>query len=881
MGDQSSTPSALMDSVSGDRQLFPLTPGVRRVGRWMKASDRQPFPFQREVWKAICAGRSGLLHSPTGTGKTLAVWLGALASWFDAQDEEQRVPPDIRQSADRADTKTRKRANRRASAPIQVLWVTPLRALAADTLSALKEPIEDLGLSWTVEKRTSDTSSTLKAKQKKRLPSCLITTPESLSILLSYSETHEQLSSVQLVVLDEWHELMGSKRGVQTELCLARLRALNCSLKTWAVSATIGNVGKAMQTALGHLAMRDETDFPSGPDAIHEPVMVRAPSRRKTRIVSLIPKDIERFPWAGHMGLKSIDAVVASIESVRSSLVFTNTRSQAEKWYAAILQAKPDWAGKIGVHHGSLDRKKRDWVERELDAGNLKAVVCTSSLDLGVDFFPVEQVLQIGSPKGVARLMQRAGRSGHFPGGKSQVMCVPTHALELVEIAAAKSSVKAGTIESRMPQIGCLDVLAQHVVTISCGKAFKQEELYREVSRTNAFRGLSPTQWRWVMDFAARGGSSLKAYPDFERINQDEEGFWSIAHEKAAKRHRMTIGTISSDREVLVQYMKGGKLGTIEESFVSKLKPGENFTFAGKTLKLVMMRDMTAWVRRAKGKVTALPRWHGGRMPLSSELSSAVRTQLGLASRGKFDGSEMKAVRPLLELQRCWSAIPDESSLLIEQVKTRDGFHIYVYPFEGRLVHEGLAAILAWRLSRFQPMTFATTVNDYGIELLSRTEPPLADALQNDWFAQENLVQHIEKSMNASELDRRQFRDIARIAGLVFNGFPGQSKTSKQLQASSNMFFDVFREYDSDNLLLEQARNEVLDHQLEYSRLVEALGRIANSKVLIRQPPKPTPLAFPILVDRLRTKMSSEKLEDRIQRLTQQYEKEALRSVRN
>ncbi len=827
--------------------------GLKLVSEWMRSKERKPFPFQRATWKSINAGENGILHSPTGTGKTLAIWLGAIGSWLNRTGAN-----DLQQKQERLEQKT-KRVNRNKFEPIEVIWITPLRALAADTLLALKEPVADLNLPWSIELRTSDTSSSLKTKQKNRLPSCLITTPESLSILLSYPETQVQFSSLKLIVLDEWHELMGTKRGVQAELGLSRLRTLSPDVRTWAVSATIGNVEQAMQTAIGN----SNGNIAS--------TVIKAPSRRKLSMRSLIPKRIERFPWAGHMGLKSLPSVIEAIESVDSSLVFTNTRSQAEKWYSSILHAKPEWAGKIGLHHGSLDRKKRNWVERELDEGNLHCVVCTSSLDLGVDFFPVQQVLQIGSPKGIARLMQRAGRSGHYPGGKSQLVFVPTHALELVELAAAKESLKRNQIESRLPLLNSLDVLAQHVVTIAAGTTIDSDSLYQEVRCTNAFANLTEIEWNWVLDFVQRGGESLRAYPDFKRVTETEHGL-EIADQQTAKRHRMSIGTISSDREVMVKFLKGGRLGTIEERFISKLKPGENFLFAGRTLKLVMIRDMTAWVRRSKGKVAALPRWAGGRMPLSSELSASVRVKLNDAKEGRFQGPEMKAIKPLLALQAKWSEIPGDDSLLIERVKTRDGYHTFVYPFEGRLVHEGLAAIIAWRISRLQPISFATTINDYGIELLSPTEPPIEQALKKGLFDSTNLLNQIEKSMNAGELDRRQFRDIARVAGLVFGGMPGQGKTSRQLQASSDMFFDVFCEYDSDNLLLRQARQEVLDQQLEHVRLARAMERLAAAQVIVTNPPKPTPLAFPILVDRLRMKLSSEKLEDRIARLTGQFE---------
>lgn len=869
--------------------------GLKFVSDWMNQRAQKPFPFQRKVWKHIVGGESGILHSPTGTGKTLAVWLGAIAQWQEEQIGLTQIKTKAGSSSALKGSGTgvknsrrrlSKRAIRNNADSIRVVWVTPLRALAADTLLALKEPVEDLNLPWTVELRTSDTPASQKTKQRNRLPTCLITTPESLSILLSYPKTQSQFASLRMIVLDEWHELMGTKRGVQTELCLARLRRLNqltqldaastnggnsndC-VRTWAISATIGNVDEAMTTALG--VGRDSDQRPL------RGVVVRAPIRRKVSIRSLIPKKIDRFPWAGHMGMKSLPAVVEAIDAFGSSLVFTNTRSQCEKWYSALLYAKPEWAGKIGVHHGSMDRKKRTWVERNLDAGKLRAVVCTSSLDLGVDFFPVEQVLQIGSPKGIARLMQRAGRSGHYPGGKSQLVFVPTHALELVELAAAKKALKQNRIESRIPLKGSLDVLAQHVVTIAAGTSFDETSLLNEVRQTHAFAELSSIQWQWVLDFAIRGGESLHVYPEFKRIAENEEGKFEIFDEKIARRHRMSIGTIASDREMVVQFLKGGRIGTIEERFISKLAPGDNFIFAGRTLKLVMVRDMTAWVRRAKGKVAAIPRWAGGRMPLSSELSAAVREQLGEASRGEFAGPEMRSVKPLLQLQAEWSAIPDENSLLIEQVKTRDGFHVFLFPFEGRLVQEGLAAIIAWRLSRLQPITFASTINDYGIELLSPTQPPLQRALDEGLFNSSGLINQIEKSMNAGELDRRQFRDIARVSGLVFGGFPGQGKSSRHLQASSDMFFDVFRDYDPDNMLLKQARREVLDHQLEQTRLARAMDRIASCKMVVTEPPKPTPLAFPILVDRLRMKMSSEKFADRVARMMSQFESAAEKS---
>ena len=567
--------------------------------------------------------------------------------------------------------------------------------------------------------------------------------------------------------------------------------------------------------------------------------------------------------------------MVAAVEEGRTALVFTNTRSQTETWYQTLLAARPDWAGRIALHHGSLDRKVRDFVENGLRSGELRCVVCTSSLDLGVDFSPVDRVIQIGSPKGVARLLQRAGRSGHQPGRDSRVTCVPTNALELVEIAAARDAALAGHIEGRAPLRKPLDVLAQHLVTAALGGGFRPAEMLAEVRSTYSYADLTDDEWLWVLDFVVRGGDSLRAYPEYQRVVLAEDGFFRVPSPVVARRHRMAVGTIVGEATIRVRYLRGGVLGTVEESFIGRLNPGDVFRFAGKLLKLVRVHEMTAWVRQAKAATGAVPRWAGGRMPLSSELAAAVRDKLGEARRGEFPSPEMQAVRPILDLQERWSALPAADELLVERVRTREGFHLFVYPFEGRFVHEGLAALVAYRMSRRRPITFTMAFNDYGFELLSPDDPPLAEALGDSLLSPDDLAVDVLASLNATELARRAFREIARVAGLVFPGYPGQGKTAKQLQASSNLFYQVFAEYDPGNLLLEQARREVLDRQLEVTRLRAALERLSRAKVVVTTPRKPTPLAFPLLVDRMRDTVSSEKLADRVKRMQAELEKEA------
>jgi ATP-dependent Lhr-like helicase len=681
--------------------------------------------------------------------------------------------------------------------------------------------------------------------------------------LLSRANASEQFADLRLVVVDEWHELMGTKRGVHTELVLSRLRRICPQLRTWGLSATIGNIREATRTLLGVTTPSDRVSI------------VRGIESKKVVVDSLIPPVIERFPWAGHLGTQMVPQVVAAIEEGETAIVFTNTRSQTEIWYQAILAERPDWAGTIALHHGSLDRQKREWVEQGLRTARLRCVVATSSLDLGVDFSPVDRVLQIGSPKGIARLLQRAGRSGHRPGAVSRVTCVPTHTLELLEVAAARDGMAAGAIESRYPIKRPLDVLAQHVVTIAVGEGFIPTELLAEVRTTEAFADLPADEWEWVLAFVSNGGDALKGYPEYSKVVPDQNGRWRVLDLSIAKRHRMSIGTIVSDGQIAVQYLRGRRLGSVEESFVARLKPGDKFTFAGTPLEFVRVRDMIAWVRRAPNVKGAIPRWMGSRLPLSGELAAALRRRLGEAAEGVFRDEEMEALRPILDVQSKWSAIPGPEDFLIERVKTREGYHLFFFPFEGRLVHEGLAALFAYRISRVRPITFSMSSNDYGFELLSADPAPIDEALASGLLDPTDLMTDIPASLNATEMARRQFREIARVSGLVFPGLPRSGKTARQLQASSGLFFDVFRRYDSGNMLLTQAHREVLERQLERTRLGNTLQRIFNARVLLTDPPRTPPLAFPLLIDRNRDRVSSEKLTDRIRRMQLALERAA------
>jgi ATP-dependent Lhr-like helicase len=836
--------------LAAKRTRRKISPGEQLVGRWFRQRGWQPFPFQREVWQAYAEGASGLVHATTGTGKTYAIWMAAVSQWLD----ENRAA-------------TGPATPRKTSQPLRVLWITPLRALVADTAEALQRPLSDLQLPWSLETRTSDTKASVRTRQLKHLPTALITTPESLSVMLSRGDAEAMFRQLQLVVVDEWHELLATKRGVQTELALARLRRWQPALRVWGLSATLGNLPQALDVLLG-----------SAPQPV-PPRMIEGRQRKQIHVDSVIPASMERFPWAGHLGLRLVRDVIPVIEQAATSLIFTNTRSQTELWYQALLKARPDWAGRLALHHGSLDTKTRRWVEDQLRAGRLKSVICTSSLDLGVDFSCVDRVVQVGSPKGVARLLQRAGRSGHEPGQASRVTFVPTNALELIEAAAAREAIAARQLEARQPPYKALDVLVQHAVTIAVGGGFTRDGLLEEVRQTYSYRHVTDAEWDWVLDFVTRGGQALRAYPDYQKV-VEREGVYRVEDPRIARRHRMSIGTITSEASLSVQFMNGQKLGTVEESFIAKLSPGDRFTFGGRTVVLARVRDMKVWVRKATGSETGpIPRWQGGRMPLSGELAAALRVQLALAADGQFGSAELAALRPLIQTQQAWSHVPREHELLIERIRSREGYHLFFYPFAGRLVHEGLAALFAWRLAQRRPMTFSMSMNDYGFELVSPTPPPLEEALQHQLFRTVHLQDDIGHSLNSVEMAKRQFREIARIAGLIATGFPGEQRSSRQLQASSGLLFDVFANYDPGNLLLQQARAEVLERQLEHARLVDTLEAMQRAEVVVREPERFTPLSFSLMVDRLRERLSNEKLSDRIARLQQSLEQAATTSL--
>ena len=818
----------------------------RSLDAWFAERDWTPQAFQRRAWAAYRAGESGLIHAPTGSGKTVAALGGAALDWIETP-ADQRLPVLAK----------RPRAKRPTGVPPLILWLTPLRALAADTAGAIAAFAEGVGLPWTVDLRTGDTSSSDRRRQQDQPATVLVTTPESLTILLSHPGWRDRLATVRLAVCDEWHELMSTKRGVQTELALARLRGALPALRTWGLSATIGNLDEAMGALLGR----------AGGTLVH------ADLPRPVELTTLLPAGDERFPWAGHLGLKLLPAVLLAIERGGSTLLFTNVRSQAEAWFDAIRVAKPEWADTIALHHGSLDRALRDAAEAGLRQGRLRLVVATSSLDLGVDFPAVDQVIQVGSPKGIARFLQRAGRSGHRPGAPARILGVPANAFELIEFSAARRGVAERAVEPRRPLDAPLDVLAQHLLTCAAGGGFVADDLLAEVRGTGAYRSLSDADFRWALTFAASGGQALKAYPRFARLIE-VDGRWQIATPDIARRHRLAIGTIASDQSLAVRLGRK-QLGSIEESFIARLRPGAVFVFAGRRLMLRRVRDGVAEVKAGGSGPALVPQWLGGRLPLSSYLAERVLALLAEAGAGRFDSLEMQAVRPILELQQRWSRLPTPDELLIEATTTREGHQVTLFLFAGRLAHEGLASLIAWRLGQRAPRTVTTVISDYAIGLLSPQPFAIDAAIWREVLSPDGLEDDLLACLDAHELGRRRFREIARVAGLLVPDPPGKRRRAAAEQASAGLFYDVFAAHDPGNLLIAQARAEVLAGQLDTARLRAALERARGQRLALVEATRLTPLSFPLWAEFVHAEVSSERWEERVKRMAISLERKA------
>ncbi|MEC7781860.1 MAG: ligase-associated DNA damage response DEXH box helicase [Bacteroidota bacterium] len=809
---------------------------------WFKDQGWKPFAFQEETWNAFLEGKNGLLNAPTGSGKTYALWVAFVLDYIK----------------NNPDYKTKHKSG------LKAIWITPLRALSVEIAQAAQRFADGLETQLTVGIRTGDTPQAERAKQKKKMPDLLVTTPESLQLLLTSKGYDKVFKNTTAIVIDEWHELLGSKRGVQVELGLSRLKTIAQQLRIWGVSATIGNLNQAREVLLGPESQ-----------AFKNSALIKANLGKTYKVESIIPETMEKFPWRGHMGLHLLEEVVPIINNSKTTLLFTNTRAQCELWFQKLMHKHPEFAGEMAMHHGSINKETRLWVEEAIRNESLKAVICTSSLDLGVDFAPVESIIQIGGPKGVARFLQRAGRSGHQPGKESIIYFLPTHAIELIEASALGKAAINQVVEDRIPYLLSFDVLIQYLTTLAVSDGFYPAEIYQEVKQTFCFQAMSDEQWRWILNFITKGSQSLQAYDEYKKIEIEEDGKFKVNSRSVAMRHRLQIGTIVGDAALQVKYLKGGYIGTVEEWFISKLKPGDVFTFAGRNLELYRIKGMQVLVKKAKTKKQArVVSWMGGRLTLSAQMSELLREELYSANLPfEQQTRELQALKDIFARQRVESIVPTDDQFLIETFKSREGYHHIFYPFEGRFVHEALGSLLAYRISLLSPITFSIAFNDYGFEILSDQQIDMQQVLDNDLFTSAYLFEDLQKSLNSTEMARRKFRDIAVISGMVFTGFPGKIIKNKHLQSNSQLLFEVFRDYEPENLLFQQAYRETFEHQLEEGRLRIALERIEQQEIVVKNCKKATPFSFPIITDRLREKLSSEKLEDRIKNMLKYLDK--------
>ena len=799
----------------------------------MKEKGHEPFSFQSQTWERYHNNFSGMVVAPTGFGKTFSVFLAVVIDYLNHPNNYKKG--------------------------LKLIWISPLRSLAKDLAKAMSAVVEEIGLDWEVAVRNGDTPTNVRRKQERLMPDVLLTTPETLHLLFSQKKNSRWFKNVACIAVDEWHELLGSKRGVLTELAIARIKKLSSKTRIWGISATIGNLEEAKNVLI--------------PYAL-KTTMILAKEKKKIEIISVLPDEVEELSWAGHLGKKMSSKIIPIIYENNTTLIFTNTRNQSELWYQIIIEEAPDLIGQIAIHHGSIDKVQRNWIEEAISEGLLKAVVCTSSLDLGVDFKPVDCVIQIGSAKGIARFMQRAGRSGHSPFEVSKMYAVPTHSLQLIEVAAVKEAIKQNEIEARHPYVLTYDILVQFLVTLAVGEGFKAVDTFELVKEVHAFQYLTKEEFDWCIHFITNGGNTLNSYEEFHKVVLDDDGVYRVRSRRIAMMHRMNIGVIVGEVMMYVKFFSGGYIGMIEEFFISKLKKGDAFVLGGKVVEMQQIKDMTVLVKRSKKKKAITPSWLGGRLPLTSYLTHFLRLKLNDALTPNNREKELKFLHPLLKRQENNSHIPKSDEFLVEKIETKEGHHLFVYPFEGRLVHEIMASLIAYRISKIKKLTFTIAQNDYGFELLSDQEIPLHKDNINSIFSKENLIQDVTASINASEMASRKFRDIAVVAGLVVQSQPGNKKSNKSLQSSSGLIFRVLNDYEPNNLLLKQAYNEVFDYELEKVRLQGAFQRISESKIILKKANNFTPLSFPLKVDSLRGTMSNEELSKRIERI----QKQALKS---
>jgi ATP-dependent Lhr-like helicase len=769
---------------------------------WFAARGWTPRPHQIAMVEAARAGESALLIAPTGGGKTLAGFLPSLVA-----------------------------LSGRPRPGLHTLYVSPLKALATDIARNLLAPVAEMGLPVTVETRTGDTPANRRRRQREVPPNLLLTTPESLALLLSQPEAPEMFGGLACAVVDEVHALAGTKRGDQLALGLARLAALAPSMRRVGLSATVAHKG-ALLDWIGA----------GGP----APVLIEVREGAPPEIGILLPEG--RMPWSGHMGLASAPAILERIRAARTTIVFVNTRAQGELLFQALWKLN-DETLPIALHHGSLDIGQRRRVEAAMAAGALRAVVATSSLDLGIDWGGVDQVIQVGAPKGTSRLLQRVGRANHRMDEQSRAILVPANRFEVLECEAAVEGIEAGELDGDAPRPGGLDVLAQHLLLMACAAPYQPDAMFAEVRRAAPYAGLSQEDFDDVLRFVEDGGYALRAYERYRKLFRDAEGMVHVRDARIARQARMNLGTIVEAPLLKVRLVSKrgggpapkGHLGEVEESFVAMMRPGDTFMFAGRLLRYVRLRETTVECAEGGDGEPMVPAYAGSRQPLSTNLASRVRAMLHDPAQW---GALPQPVREWLALQRARSELPGPDDLLVETFPRNGRWYLVAYTFEGRNAHQTLGLLLTRRMERAGAAPLGFVATDYVIAVWSANEPRDVAAL----FDQDMLGDDLEAWMAESSLLRRTFRNVAVIAGLVDRQMPGQERSRRQVTVSTDLIYDVLRRHQPDHVLLRATRADAAAGLTDVGRLAAMLGRVAG-RVRHVALPRVSPLAVPVLLD--------------------------------
>lgn len=787
------------ETAKGKLARHPLT-------AWLKDKGWSWFPHQIETLEAGLKGQHVLLCAPTGAGKTLSGFLPSLVELYESSGKHQGL---------------------------HTLYISPLKALTVDVHRNIGRPIEDLALPITYETRTGDTPASKRTRQRTKPPNMLMTTPESLALLLSYANATDYFRNLRYIVIDELHALMDSKRGDLLSLGIARLGTLAPAAQRIGLSATIADPA----TAAEWLSSQNTT-------------IVQAPARTTPDIRIL--KSENRMPWAGHMAAYAMKDVYTEIKNAGMSIVFVNTRAQAELVFQNLWKINDDNL-KIALHHGSLERELRRKVEGMMADGSLNCVVATSSLDLGLDWAEVDLVVQIGAPKGISRLLQRIGRSNHSLNEPSRALLVPTNRFEYLECLAAKVGIAAGEIDGVIPRKGGFDILAQHIFGTACAAPFSAHDLYDEVCTAWPYRNIVREDFERTLAFVINGGYALNNYEQYKRIHLNDDGLYEITSPKMARLYRMNIGTIVESPMLKVK-MGRRTLGQIEEFFINHLSPGDTFLFAGNVVRFDGLHETTVMVSRTTAKDAKIPSYDGGKLPMSTHLS--MRVQKLLEDRGEW-ASLPDNVRDWLEHQEERSLLPDTQTMLVEVFPRRKKHYLVAYSFAGRTANQTLGFLLMRRMQRNgdRPVSFVAT--DYAVAV-SSLSPPKNPA---DLFSVDLLGEELDEWLEDTPLLKRMFREAAVIAGLIERRHPGQQKTGRQMTFSSDLIYDVLNKYEPDHILLRAARQDANGGLIDIARLSDLLVSM-QGKVVLKKLDKVSPLSVPLLLEIARESVSRKQAGD-------------------